>query len=106
MVDTVKREDVEADLRHAVAELIMATTHLGDAILGAQTVGLGAGVQADLRGHFAVLRRRADEMALLADSLASPAPKLELIPGGITSQMCSECGRIGDHSTTCPEVER
>ena len=83
----------------------MATTHLGDAILGAQTVGLSGGVQADLRGHFAVLRRRADEMALLADSLAAPAPKLELVSEDHPlAGMCARCGGILDHSTTCPEV--
>lgn len=117
------RRDVAADLRLSIGALIQSCTHLGDAILGAQTLGLA---DAELRGHFAVLRRRADELAAIADSVDGgadacgcgdaeycdvchpvkrPAPKLELIPGGIQSAgMCRECGRIGDHQPRCPEV--
>lgn len=100
---TPTRRDVAADLRLSIGALIQSCTHLGDAILGAQTLGLA---DAEMRSHFAMLRRHADALSAIADHIDKPAPKLELLPGGIQSAgMCRECGRIGDHQPRCPEVE-
>lgn len=99
------RKGAAADLRLTIGTLLVTCRHLSDAIMGAQTLGLA---DAELRGHFAVLRRRADELSAIADRIDTPsAPKFELIPGGIASSgVCPECGRIGDHQPRCPEVSR
>lgn len=91
-------------LEGAYAGVIAAAIVMADAIVAAQNEGLSC--EPTLRTIHHELLAVADRQVDVLEEFGQPKPpRLELIPGGITSHgLCRHCGRIGDHSTTCPEV--
>lgn len=105
-MNTPTKPSFAADiLADAHARLLAAGIVMADAILAAQEEGLPH--EPMLRTIHHQLLAVADRQVEVLEKLGPPkAPRLEVIPGGITSHgLCRHCGRIGDHSTTCPEVE-
>ena len=105
-MNTPTRPTSAADiLADAHARLLAAGIVMADAIVAAQDEGLAC--EPTLRAIHHELLAVADRQVEQLERLGPPkAPRLELIPGGITSSgMCSQCGRIGDHQPRCPELE-